>query len=188
MSAYFKEFRKSCLNPSKLDLRFDQENSWAIAKFCPELFDPVKYDWENESSAVVLYCPKNFDPDRFNWENGSWAVACEMPDKLDVNKFNWQKYSDYVAEYCPDKLKKNPLLTILHVATSSVSDETLDVFFLASYKGEKETFVIQTTDKQAVNQISRIYDNNKQQQAWVNFAWPQLEKSLSKWIRSVEEM
>jgi len=81
-----------------------KNNSWAVAKYCPDKFDPDKYNWKEDSWAVAKYCPDKFDPDKFNWENQSYAVAEYCQDKLDPDKFNWKRYSMTVAIYCPEKI------------------------------------------------------------------------------------
>ena len=88
---------------------FDWENnSWVVAKYCPDKLDPDRFNWESASWAVVQFCPDKFDPDRFNWKRHSWAVAEYCPDKLDPDRFNWREYSWALAIYSINTFAKYP--------------------------------------------------------------------------------
>ena len=80
-----------------------REDSWAVARYCPEKLDPDRYNWKEDSWAVARYCPEKLDPERYNWNKNSWAVARYCSDKLDPDRYNWnKKYSWEVAQYCPE--------------------------------------------------------------------------------------
>ena len=86
--------------------KYNWENdSWAIAQYCPEKLDPEKYNWEADSWAVAQYCPEHFDPEKYNWKDDSRYVAEYCPEKLDPEKYNWKDASWAVKQYCPEKLK-----------------------------------------------------------------------------------
>ena len=63
--------------------------------------------WRPHSQLVAQYCPQHFDPNKYNWELHSWAVARFNPKNLDPEKYNWVADSDTVIKYCPEKLDIN---------------------------------------------------------------------------------
>ena len=81
---------------------FDWENdSWAVAQYAPQHFDPEKYNWDRYSGAIVRYAPQYFDPEKFNWEKYSWAIVRYAPQFFDPEKYNWEHHSWAVAQYAP---------------------------------------------------------------------------------------
>jgi len=96
----------------------------------PKYLDPERYNWVDDSWAVAKYCPEKLVPEKYNWKDYSITVLEYCPEILETEELRHSHWKEICLangkfyQNCIDEIEKNQYLNQMNIGKIILDMET----------------------------------------------------------------